>query len=135
MRCATFCLVLLVSGSLGSCTLATEIEAFNNTSAPIRLVLNGDVSRLKPHRVKKIYEYDLGHISIEIDSNSWTYDIPSRIPDSFIAWRGWSFWQSRVAMVQIEADGKIWLLGVDQHPPVNEFVEQPKGFPLIPKTP
>ena len=135
MKRATICLALLVASSLGSCTLATEVEVFNNTSTPVRLVINGDVSRLKPGKDTTIYEMDFDRPRVETDSISWTYDRTSRIPESFIAWRGWSFWQSRVARVQIEADGKIWLLGVDQFPPVSEFVEQPEGFPLVPNKP
>ena len=132
MRRATVCLVLLVASSLGSCTLATEVEIFNNTSAPVRLVINGDVSRLNPGKHTTIYEREIGHSSVETDGTSWTYDRRSLIPESFIVWRGWGFWQSRVARVQIEADGKIWLLGIDQSPPVTDFVDQPEGFPLVP---
>ncbi len=133
MRRATLYLVLLVACSLGSCTLATEMEVFNNTSSTVRLVVNGDVSRLKPGKDTTIYEREFGQINVETDGTSWTYDIPSRIPESFIAWRGWGFWSSRVASVQIEADGKIWLLGIDQSAPVTDFLDQPEGFPVDPK--
>ena len=135
MRRTIVCLVLLVTSTLGSCTIATEIEVFNNTSASVRLVINGDVSPLKPGKDTTIYEGDIGRVKVETDGIIWTYDIRSRIPESFIEWRGWGFWQSRVARVQIEADGKIWLLGVDQSPPVSEFVNQPEGFPLVPDKP
>lgn len=132
MSRVTICLVLFVGCFLGSCTIATEIEVFNNASVPVRLIINGDVLRLEPGKDITIYEMELSSPRLETDSITWTYISPTRIPVSFIAWRGWSFWQSRVAMVQVEADGKIWLLGVDQSPPVSEFVEQPEGFPLAP---
>lgn len=132
MSRVTICLALFVVCFLGSCTIATEVEVFNNSSALVRLVIDGDVSRLKPGKDITIYERELSNAKVETDSISWTYVRPNRIPESFIAWRGWGFWRSRVAVVQIEADGKIWLLGVDQSPPVSEFVEQPGGFPLTP---
>jgi hypothetical protein len=132
MSRATICLALFLACSLGSCTIATEIEVFNNTLVPVQLVINGDVYRLKPGKDTTIYERELSHPIVETDSITWTYVRPTRIPESFIAWRGWGFWQSRVATVQIESDGRIWLLGVNQSAPVSEFVEQPEGFPLTP---
>ena len=135
MSRATVCLAMLVAGLLGACTIATEVEVFNNSSVPVRLVINGDVSLLNPGKDATIYERELSRPSVETDGIAWTYARPTRIPESFIAWRGWGFWQSRVATVQIEPDGKIWLLGVDQSAPVSEFVEQPEGFPLIPNKP
>lgn len=125
--------MLLVTVGLGSCSIATEVEVFNNSGSPVQFVIDNNESNLEPREIKTFYEHEFRQVEVEIEGVRWTYQPRSYIPESFIVWQGWGWWQSRLARVQLESDYKIWLLGVDQTFPVSSFVDQPDGFPVEPK--
>ena len=132
MKRTLVCSALLVTIGLGSCTLATEVEVFNNSPTLVRLVVDDEETQIRPGKSAKFYERDFRRAEVEKTGIRWTYEVNSAIPESFIFWRGWGWWQSRRVRMQIESDNRVWLLGVDQSFPVNSFVEQPEGFPLVP---
>jgi len=56
------------------------------------------------------------------------------IPLTHVHWTGWGPFSKRMFYVQLEADGKLWVLRAKTQVPVTNFIEQPDGFPLEPNT-
>jgi hypothetical protein len=133
MRITLLCLAVLSAVFVASCTIATEVELFNNTGEIVKLRIGNETTLLNPDESIRFYERELGDLAIETADKRRVYERQSLIPESFISWHGWAWWQSRRARVQIESDGKVWLVTAEQEMPAKVFVEQPKGFPLVPR--
>lgn len=58
--------------------------------------------------------------------------VPQDPEDEFVVFQGFGPWTTRIFNVQIEPDGRIFLLKPGQVAPAKEFVNQPSGFPLAP---
>lgn len=128
---ANFFLVVILAAGLASCTLRTEIALYNHTAGPITFVLDGRERRIEVGEIERIFADEIDNAALVINGISVTYggnEVP--IPESFISWDGWGPWTKRTARLQIEDDGRVWLIETLQSFPVTEFVRQPRGFPL-----
>lgn len=125
---------VLVTVLITSCTIPTELAVYNNSSAAIEFTFNGLAERVESGAAFSIKDqFFLPDVTIMMNGVSLIYrpEWPT-IPENFVSWRGWGLWAKRLARLQVERDGKIWLIGLEQEAPVSEFVPQPEGFPLEP---
>ncbi len=118
---------------LASCTIPTRIELFNNAHQIVRVTVGSDEVVLSPGETAKLgAAIGMGEVDVQIGSAVHVYEMNSGIPEKFVSWSGWGLWTKRTARLQLDADGKVWLVGAEQVAPVTLFLEQPKGFPLVP---
>ena len=118
---------------LTSCTIPTQIELFNNAHQIVRVTVGSREVVLSLGETAKLgTAIGMDKVEVQIGSAVHVYEVNPAIPETFVSWSGWGPWSKRTARLQLDADGKIWLVGADQVAPVSLFLEQPKGFPLVP---
>jgi hypothetical protein len=133
MRRAILCTTAFFLSVFASCTIPTQVEIFNDSEQLIRIVTEGNEVEIPPGKIAKLgYEGNLNQIEIQIGLVEHTYRLRSGIPNDFVQWRGWGPWSERVARIQLDSEGRIWLVGRDQTTPVQKYITQPDGFPLVP---
>ena len=133
-RTLLICLLLLC-GTLPACTVSSICRLFNNSSVPLEIVrttINRQQERLIVHPGKNIELTDWisNEVLIKLGANDYNYQTVTPSPD-YIVTSGFGPWVSRYFRMQIEPDGRIYLLSKEQVPPVTAFDVQPKGFPLV----
>lgn len=130
---------VLVLTALSSCTIAANLELYNNTTVPI-IVMIGDVSTgIAASEKALISERDLYGSAVRIAAaeKTFVYRFEScrggSLPLSHIAFVGWGPFTKRVMRGQIDENGTIWAVGIDSEFPVIMHENQPEGFPIQPQ--
>ena len=109
------------------------MELFNNTHEVVRVTVGSGEVTLSPGETAKLgAAIVIDEVEVQIGSAVHVYEMELSIPEKFISWSGWGPWSKRTARLQLDEDGKVWLIGAEQVAPVSLFLEQPKGFPLVP---
>ena len=133
MRRAIFFSAALMVICLASCTIPARMELFNNTHEVVRVTVGSGEVILSPGETAKLgAAIVIDEVEVQIGSAVHVYEMELSIPEKFISWSGWGPWSKRTARLQLDEDGKVWLIGAEQVAPVTLFLEQPKGFPLVP---
>lgn len=130
MRIALTSIILL--GQICSCSIPADVKLFNN-SGEVVIVRSGDkLIRVEPSRVEKITAVFRRDFSIEIADAPYQYELEDW-PGEYEYNTGWGPFTKRVLMLQINSDGRIWVVGKGDKRPLPETMSQPNGFPLEPR--
>jgi hypothetical protein len=87
---------------------------------------------------ESIYLSEGEHFDYQITQNNliWRYHEPlPYIPNfdtDYVEFSGFAFWIKRLVFVQLEQDGRIFLLRKTQKLPIAIPAKQPEGYPLTP---
>lgn len=127
---------------LASCSVPISCVLYNNALTKIK------VTQIENSIVKENYEVMPGN-SIELsawDSSDYIIKIANKsfryheqypyiqnFEYDYVKATGFGFWVKRLIFVQIESDGRIYLLNKKQSFPITNFEEQPQGYPLVPQ--
>ena len=121
---------------LSGCTLPLACVLYNNTGNDFLLVILNEDRVTQKTQVKKdsfiqIENWELRNYRIIIGTSTKEY-APEFVNQDFIPDSGWGPWSKRKSYAQIEPDGRVFVLNIKQVPPVIDFPDQPRGFPVIP---
>jgi hypothetical protein len=115
-----------------SCHPGVIIDLFNNSRHELVVTTINQRSEETTCKVKQNRVVRIGiaaKVRVDSPSGSWHYEFVVA-PEEF--WRRHNSMVS-VINVQIEKDGKIYVLSPDTREVVTNFPPQPSGFPLVPK--
>ncbi|MEP0709244.1 MAG: hypothetical protein ABJL17_04945 [Parvibaculum sp.] len=133
-------LVFLVplSLALGGCP-APEPDVFVYNNSGSNLILQSRYGEIdwwasgviELERYHLAYERnESGSLSIYIEVQGVDFSARYMIDDAFLNRLPWT--DGGVAKLQLESDGKLYLVPPGETPPVADLAEQPQGFPLEP---
>ena len=115
-----------------SCHPGLGIDLYNNSDQDLTVVTINQssletVCKVKKHRTVRIGI--VAKVRVDYPGGSWHYEFVVA-PEEF-----WRHQNSMVSVInlQIEKDGKIYVLSPDTREVVTNFPPQPSGFPLVPK--
>lgn len=119
---------------LSSCTIAADLELYNNTAVPVTVMIGKVTTVIAPSEKTSFSEFDLHGpaVRIAVSEKTFVYKF-ERLPLSHIAIVGWGPFTKRVMRAQIEQNGTIWAVGVNNEFPVIVHDVQPEGFPVQPQ--
>jgi len=125
------CLFLFISVAvaLTGCPKFAYVALFNHSDHEVRVSSSGgEIGSVAPGRVLK---FRFGGETIEIQKGNITWTYGREIPHGG---ENGPFFDGTLR-VQLENDGRLYALKKEVSPPLDDFNEQPDGFPLIPKEP
>ena len=117
--------------SIAACTRAPYLIVFNRTGVPLT------IQRTPPYESDMTIEPDSAHrarfpdsmqLTVMAGAATWRYAV--RFPPRELA--RWSTLGRAEFQVQVEPDGRVYVLPPDATPPIRELPPQPPGFPLAP---
>jgi hypothetical protein len=118
--------------TIGACTRAPYLIVFNRTEVPLTIQrtppYESDV-RIAPGSAERVRFPDAMELSVTAAGTTWRYAV--RFPPRELA--RWSMLGRPEFQVQVEPDGRVYVLPPDAAPPVRELPPQPPGFPLAPR--
>ncbi len=129
--------LLLIGALLGSCTQPVTCILYNHTSQSLtvkQLRRDQDVkiSNLAPGASIELQFWETTDFEISSSHIVWSYK-PVRSDVDFLEMVEYGWFGKPVVNVQLEPDGRIFLLPPGVESPVSTMPEQPKGYPLSPK--
>lgn len=125
----------LLLTALSSCTIAANLELYNNTTVPVTVMIGEVATVIAASEKALISELDLRGcpaVRIAAEEKTFVYRF-ERLPLSHIAFVGWGPFTKRVMRAQIDVSGTIWAVGIDSEFPVIMHENQPEGFPAQPQ--
>jgi len=134
-------IILILPIGLGGCTVPLDIHLINNSGHEITITFNTDSGELS----HDTYVFQVGKgeifeeavadkgdtITIYMGEKILNYEGKS-IPMEFVEQTGIIF-INRILRLQLESDGKIYILKPGSPIPAKEFPSQPTGYPLVPE--
>lgn len=118
---------------VAACTRAPHLVLFNRTGVPLTIQrtppYETDVT-IAPDAAQRARFPDSMQLTVVVGAATWRYAV--RFPPREMA--RWSKLGTPEFQLQVEADGRVYVLPPTVHLPVNEFPPQPPGFPLSPIT-
>ena len=135
MKTLNLSLLVAISLILSSCSMPITFRLFNNIGHTVTVVSGrASPSEINVETLRSIETIGLDYpFSIKSKNGRFTYNGES-VELSHVHWKGWGPFGKRVLYVQLEPDGKLWVLSDETEHAVTKFIEQPKGFPLVPST-
>ena len=116
-----------------ACTRAPHLVLFNRTGVPLTIQrtppYESDVT-IAPGAVQRARFPDSMQLTVVAGAARWRYAV--RFPPREMA--RWSKLGTPEFQLQVEPDGRVYVLPPTVQLPVNEFPPQPPGFPLSPIT-
>lgn len=122
-----------------SCTLPQDVTLYNNTGSPIEVtfIVSGEkkhiliinAGEIQTYRIGMVTPYDI--LAIAINNNIWRYELVE-LRNSFWSYEGIGPFLKIVFKLQIESDGKIYILPKDSDYPFNITAKQPYDYLLLP---
>ena len=133
MRASAFLAGATVILGIASCTRAPHLLVFNRTGVPLTVQrtppYETDVT-IAPDAAQRARFPDSMQLTVVAGAATWRYAV--RFPPREMA--RWSKLGTPEFQLQVEADGRVYVLPPTVQLPVNEFPPQPPGFPLSPIT-
>jgi len=121
--------VIFFFGLLDSCTIPADVKLFNNSATRI-LVTSGEYSvSVEPRETRKITTVLRHSFNIEIGEDSYNYELKNW-PGGYEFTTGWGPFTKRVLILQVNSDGRVWIVAKGQELPIPESTPQPDGYPL-----
>jgi hypothetical protein len=111
------------------CPRFAEVEMFNYSEASVHIVLGGIESPLIAPGASYRFRFSAEEFSIVSAGERWDY--ARRIPHGG---EDGTFFDGRLR-IQLEADGRLFVLKKEEAFPIAAPSTQPEGFPLHPKSP
>ena len=119
--------------TIAACTRAPYLIVFNRTDAPLTIQrtppYDSDVS-IAPGTMQRVRFPDSMELTVVAGAVTWRYAV--KFPPRDLA--RWSTLGSPEFQLQVEPDGRVYVLPPDARAPVQELPYQPPGFPLAPST-
>ncbi len=129
--------VIIPQGLVG-CTIPLDIYLVNNSDRKITIAFNVDTygRESKRYKIEEDEVFKGGArkgdtITIYMGDEILNYE-GETIPQEYIEFEGIIVLE-RIARMQLEPDGKIYILKPDSSIPAKEFSSQPPGYPLVPE--
>lgn len=124
---ASLCVV--VSG----CTVVPLVDLYNHSGTSIHIFV-GDDSYALAAAATKSFDYpsqNWGEVRVCLDGKLLRYTVPFP-PNDYYHGIAFLFLRSHIR-VQLEPDGRVWILRRGEDFPVRENADQPGPFPLSPE--
>ena len=124
---------------LAGCSISLSCYIYNNTGNDIvvsRILYGSNVDiDIEAGSSALIKDWSSATINVFGDHVRWSFTpiIPIDQTERFVDYRGIGPWSTRFIKVQLEKDGRIFILEPSKIAPVVGFPEQPNGFPMYPK--
>lgn len=118
---------------LAGCTVSPIVDLYNRSGTQIRVIV-GDDSYLVAPAATKSFDYpkqEWGQVRVCVDKKLRRYAIPFP-PNNYFHGVAFLFLRSHIR-VQINPDGRVWILKRGESFPIREDADQPGPFPLIPQ--
>jgi hypothetical protein len=119
--------------AIAACTRAPYLVVYNRTDVPLTIrrtpPYESDVTIL-PGDTARVRFPDAMRLEVAAGAATWRYAVA--FPPREMA--RWSTLSTPEFRVQVEPDGRVYVLAPDAMPPVRELPPQPPGFPLVPAT-
>lgn len=128
-----FAFIFLVS--TGSCSRQMQLTIYNNSKNEVKMV-SASASTLIPMNAGTMVLYPRdGDFRLESANGTKTYHISVFPPKKYVYFaKSGSFNNGNyTCKLQLESDLKMYLLDPSAVCPVEQFPDQPAGYPLIPK--
>lgn len=122
-------LCIIVSG----CTVIPLVDLYNHSGTPVR-VLVGDNTHVLAAAATESFDYptqNWGQVRVCLDGKLLRFAVPFP-PDDYYHGVAFLFLRSRIR-VQLDPDGRVWILKRGEDFPVRENADQPGPFPLSPE--
>jgi len=117
--------------SIAACTRAPYLVVFNRTAVPLTIErtppYESDVT-IAPGSTRRARFPDAMLLTVTAGAATWRYAV--RFPPRELA--RWSRLGRPEFQLQVEPDGRVYVLAPDATPPVERLPPQPLGFPLVP---
>ena len=130
---------LFVAMLLSSCTIPLTCELYNNTSMPIQIIQKSYYGEkqekhfsIMPNESMRLGLWLHNSYVVNTENVSWSYGPPSTGYNEYYEFVGFWPFVKRVIRVQLNEDGKIFLIKNGKDFPIPDNVEQPEGYPLTP---
>ena len=130
--------LIVFSAMLTSCTLPQYVYIYNNTVNNIQVTfVIGDKKEVHSVDPKTMQSYKIGMYSpynvLKVSSNKDTWSYRYEEPNSrFWSYEGVGPLKKIAIKLQVESDGKIYILPRDGDFPLKSGSDQPNGYPLTP---
>jgi hypothetical protein len=133
-----FVLALGLCALLASCTLREYVYIYNNTGKPVEVMLTVDgkkkVISINPGAIEfssvgKLADGDI--LSVAVNDSTWNYRLV-KADSKFWSYEGAGPFSKITYRMQIEGDGKIYILPRGADLPLKSLPNQPRGYPLLP---
>lgn len=112
------------------CSVVPLIEVFNHSGVAVRVIV-GDDSYPVSEAAAESFEYQQGEVQVCRDSRLLRYAVPLP-PQGYYHGIAFLFLRSRIR-VQLEPDGRAWILRRGEQFPIRPNPDQPAPFPLSPE--
>jgi hypothetical protein len=125
-----------------SCSVPITCVLYNNALTKIKItqIENSIVKEnyeVMPENSIELNAWDSSDYKITIANKTFRYHEQYPYIQNFeydyVKTTGFGFWMKRLIFVQLENDGRIYLLDKNQRFPITNFKEQPQGYPLVPQ--
>ena len=117
--------------TIAACTRAPYLIVLNRSELPLTIQrtppYESDVT-IAPGSAQRVRFPDAMELTVKAGAATWRYAV--RFPPRELA--RWSKLGRAEFLVQVEPDGRIYVLPPDATPPMRELPAQPEGFPLAP---
>ena len=129
---------LLLAGAvallaIAACTRAPYLIVFNRTNVALTIrrtpPYESDVT-IAPGTMHRVRFPDTMQLSVSAGAATWHYAV--RFPPRALA--RWTKLGTPEFQLQVEPDGRVYVLPPTASAPIHELFSQPPGFPLVPST-
>ena len=132
MKIFKYSLFMLFLVSLSACTLPVTVSILNNTLDRIIVIADGDSIEIETDKSKRMVISGISSaFTISIKNELMRYTAID-IPLEHVHWKRRGPFSKRMFYIQIDTDGRIWVLKNKAQKAMNSHITQPKGFPLEP---
>jgi len=119
--------------AVAACSRAPHLVVYNRTGVPLTIQrtppYESDVT-IAPDTTQRVRFPDAMQLIVVAGAATWRYAV--RFPPRELA--RWSTLGSPEFHIQIEPDGRVYVLPPDVQLPADELPSQPSGFPISPST-
>ncbi|MFG1497322.1 hypothetical protein ABMA57_11870 [Saccharospirillum sp. HFRX-1] len=120
-------ILLVITGLVSGCVRTATIEIYNNSGVALDYNFGGTTGVIL-YKDSAVLDYTSNGYEIYSDIGTWIY--PRDIPHSG---ENGDYFDGNLK-VQIESDGRVFALKIDDKPPVSIIeYDQPSGYPLVPE--
>lgn len=133
MKLSARSLVASVCVVASGCTVIPLVDLYNHSGISVRVFVSDDSYALAAAATQS-FDYpsqNWGEVRVCLDGKLLRYTVPFP-PNDYYHGIAFLFLRSRIR-VQLEPDGRVWILRRGEDFPVREYVDQPGPFPLSPE--
>jgi hypothetical protein len=133
--------VLLIAAATASCTPGTKYSLYNNTDSTIAVRIAQQTYSIASRVEAELENWYAGPVIVETSTGKWSYSVTfpafhALAVNGAYNEKASSFSKAEFAArritIQLNSDGRVFVVPSGTTVPVSPAVEQPDGFPLLP---